>query len=65
MDYNRTILVLKTEMECVRREGCDRECCSRCDLVMDKIDVLIALRNAIDCVRECKVRERKMRCSNP
>lgn len=50
MDYNRAIQVLENELECVNRDECDRECCARCDLAMDKADVLEALDLAVACI---------------
>lgn len=51
MNYDQAIQVLQNEIDCVNRDGCDRECCARCDLAMEKADVLAALNLAIECVQ--------------
>ena len=52
MDVNRAIGVLQNELACVKREGCDRACCARCDLAMETEDVVAALSLAISCLRK-------------
>ena len=39
--------VLQRELECVKRQQCDRDC-SHCDLVMEEQDIIRALTHAIN-----------------
>ena len=43
---DKVIEVLKVEMECVKREYCDRHC-ENCDLLMKTEDVIEAYNNAL------------------
>lgn len=50
MDYNQAIQVLRNAIDCIECEDCVRECCTTCDLVMEKEDVIDALNFAMDCI---------------
>ena len=49
MQKDKVIKIIETERECVRRD-CDRDC-GRCDLVMDKTDILLAYNEVLKMLR--------------
>ena len=49
MQKDKVIKIIETERECVSRD-CDRDC-GRCDLVMDKTDILLAYNEVLKMLR--------------
>ena len=51
MTTERVLELLATERECVSREGCDRECCSHCDLAQEQNEILEMYDTAISMLK--------------